>query len=189
VIKDEVHRAAEAVKNLLVFSRKHGIPSKSLDLNEIILKVLKLRAYEQRIGNITTVTRLDDDLPKVNGDFFHFQHILLNIILNAEYFMKQSHSGGTITITSKYLEENGTVKIEIADDGPGIDEESITRVFGQFYTTKGAGNGTGLGLCISKILVEKYGGEIDIDSSPGQGTTFILELPVEPPALPESPNI
>jgi signal transduction histidine kinase len=187
VIKDEVHRAADVVKSLLVFSRKHEIPDKLLDLNQIVLKVLKLRAYEQRIANISSVTRLDEELPRVNGDFFHFQHIFLNIILNAEYFMSQAHAGGVITITSGYLPERDSVRIEIADDGPGINADTFARVFEPFYSTKTDGHGTGLGLCISQVLVQKYGGRIEIQSERDAGTKFILEFPEAGPEEQDNP--
>jgi len=110
-------------------------------------------------------------------DYFQMQQVLLNIIINAEYFMTQAHNKGTLTITTK--KENGTVKISFVDDGPGITPENLGRIFDPFFTTKEAGSGTGLGLSICHGIVNEHGGQIYVRSQLGKGATVFVELPIK----------
>jgi signal transduction histidine kinase len=109
-------------------------------------------------------------------DYFQMQQVLLNIIINAEYFMTQAHNKGTLTITTK--KQNSSVVISIADDGPGILPENLNRIFDPFFTTKEAGSGTGLGLSICHGIVTEHGGQIYVKSQLGKGATIFVELPI-----------
>jgi len=100
----------------------------------------------------------------------------LNIILNAEYFMYKSNKGGHLTLKS--MQQDSKIRILISDDGPGIPADKVNRVFDPFYTTKGVGEGTGMGLSICHGIIRGHGGEINVESSEGKGATFIIELPV-----------
>jgi len=114
-------------------------------------------------------------LPSVYCDAAQIQQSLLNIILNAEYFMHQAHQRGTITISTRLSGSN--ISLSIADDGPGISPDRLDQIFDPFYTTKQAGEGTGLGLSICHSIVRNHGGGIYIESALGKGAVFTIELP------------
>lgn len=176
IIYNQAQRAAEVVKNLLTFAREHT-PVKQLNqINRIIEDVLKLRAYEQKVNNIEVKIRLAPDLPEIMADYFQMQQVFVNIIINAEHFMKEEHNGGTLTVTTK--RQNDIVVVSIADDGPGISEECLGQLFNPFFTTKEVGKGTGLGLSICHGIVTEHGGKIYAESEPGAGATFVVELPI-----------
>ncbi len=172
----EAQRTAEVVKNLLTFARRH-IPAKQMvNLNTVIEKVLELRAYENKISNIEIVRDFADGLPEVMADFFQMQQVFLNIVINAEFFMLEAHGKGTLTITTSRRGE--FVRVSFADDGPGIARENIGHLFDPFFTTKEVGKGTGLGLSICHGIITEHGGRIFVESAPGAGANFIIELPV-----------
>jgi PAS domain S-box-containing protein len=175
-IYSEARRAANIVRNLLTFARKHAAAKTPTQVNNVVEDVLKLRAYEHKVKNIHINTDLDPDLPEITADYFQIQQVFLNIILNAESAMIEAHNGGSLTTTTK--RENGHVKVSFTDDGPGITRENIDRMFDPFYTTKEVGKGTGLGLSICYGIVSNHGGRIYAKSKIGKGATFILELPI-----------
>jgi len=176
VVYSEAQRAAQVVKNILTFARKHPPAKQLMSINSIIEKVLELRAYEQRVNNIQVNAQFAPDLPEVMADYFQLQQVFLNIIINAEYFMIEAHNGGNLTITTERVED--TIKASFADDGPGISEENLGHLFDPFFTTKEVGSGTGLGLSICHGIVAEHGGRIYAESEPGKGATFIVELPI-----------
>ncbi|MGD9116805.1 MAG: PAS domain S-box protein [Dehalococcoidia bacterium] len=176
VVYSEAQRASQVVKNLLTFARKHAAAKQQVNINEIIQKVLELRAYEQNLENIVVDARLDPKLPEVMADYFQLQQVFLNIIINAEYFMKEAHNKGTLTIITEKV--GNKVKASFADDGPGVKKDDLGHLFDPFFTTKEVGKGTGLGLSICHGIVAEHGGRIYVESEPGKGATFIVELPV-----------
>ena len=176
IVYSEAQRAAQVVKNLLTFARKHAPEKQLMSINSIIEKVLELRAYEQRVNNIQVNAQFAPDLPEVMADYFQLQQVFLNIIINAEHFMIEAHNGGNLTITTERAED--AIKASFADDGPGIAEENLGYLFDPFFTTKEVGSGTGLGLSICHGIVAKHGGRIYAESELGKGATFIVELPI-----------
>jgi len=176
IISSEAQRAAGVVKNLLTFARKHGPAKQLVNISDIIEKVLELRAYEQKVNNIRVKRRFAADLPEVMADYFQLQQVFLNIIINAEHFMIEAHSRGTLTITTEKV--GNVVRASFADDGPGIPEENLGHLFDPFFTTKEVGKGTGLGLSICHGIVTEHGGRIYAESRLGGGATFSVELPI-----------
>jgi len=176
IISNEAQRAAGVVKNLLIFARKHGPAKQLVNINNIIEKVLELRAYEQKVNNIRVKAQFASDLPEVMADYFQLQQVFLNIIINAEYFMIEAHNRGTLFITTRRVDN--VVQVSFADDGPGIPEENLGHLFDPFFTTREVGKGTGLGLSICHGIVTEHGGRIYAESKLGEGATFSVELPV-----------
>jgi signal transduction histidine kinase len=176
-IYEEAQRAAVIVKNLLTFARKHAPVKQRSQVNTAVEGVLKLRSYEQKVNNIEVEKHLAVNLPEIMMDSFQIQQVFLNIIVNAEFAMLEAHQKGKLTITTEV--SNGMVKISFADDGPGISEANLKRIFDPFFTTKEVGKGTGLGLSICHGIVTEHGGQIYAKSEYGQGTTFIVELPID----------
>ncbi len=175
-IYKETMRAAGVVRKLLAFSRQYSAARLSVQVNEVINDILKLRNYEHKVNNISVEAHLDPDLTEVAADYHQLQQVFLNIILNAESAMTGAHGSGVLTITSACLGD--MVRISIADDGPGIPEESLTKVFNPFYTTKDVGQGTGLGLSICFGIIKEHHGRIYVEKGDGKGATFVVELPV-----------
>ncbi len=176
LINNEAQRATSVTKNLLTFARKHTPKKQHNQINSIIEDVLKLRAYEHKADGIEVVRQLAPDLPEIMVEYFQMQQVFLNIIINAEYFMTEAHRRGTLTITTK--QQNNTMRISIADDGPGIPPENLRRIFDPFFTTKEAGKGTGLGLSICHGIVTEHGGQIYAKSQLDKGATIFVELPI-----------
>ncbi|MBI2851605.1 MAG: PAS domain S-box protein [Chloroflexi bacterium] len=175
IIRRESHRAATTVRNLLAFARGQTTAKAPLDVNTAIQNVLSLRAYQHRANNIQVVTHLADNLPPVTADSFQFQQTLINIIINAEYFMVEAHGKGTLTITAEM--DDKAVRVSIADDGPGIAKKDLGRIFDPFFTTKAVGKGTGLGLSLCHGIIAEHGGQLYCESEPGQGALFTIKLP------------
>ena len=178
-INSEASRAIDVVRNLLAFARKQPSVKRPTQINKIINDVIRLRHYEQTVNNVNTVTMLDPDLPEIMVDNVQIQQVFLNLVLNAEYSMAQAHHKGQLDIESST--SNGKVAVSFTDDGEGIKEQDITRIFQPFFTTKEVGVGTGLGLSLSYGIISRHGGTISVNSKYGTGTTFIVELPISTP--------
>jgi PAS domain S-box-containing protein len=182
IIADGSKRVADIVKRLLTFARQTKPIRTLTNLNELIDNTLKLREYVLKTANITVVTRFDPELPWSVIDPGQVQQVFLNLIVNAEQEMKKAHGKGTLTITTEKNENN--IRISFQDDGPGITKENMGHLFEPFFTTKDVGEGTGLGLSLSRSIVLEHGGIMSVKSEFGQGATFIIELPIveSPPA-------
>jgi signal transduction histidine kinase len=176
IVYREAQRAAAIVKNLLTFARKHAPVKQAGQINNVINEVIKIRAYEQKVNNITVNMEFSENLPEIMLDYFQMQQVFMNIIVNAENAMLGAHGKGTLTISTKCIDD--IVKVEVSDDGPGIEKKNLDRIFTPFFTTKEIGKGTGLGLSICHGIVKEHGGNIYVESEPGKGCSFIIELPV-----------
>jgi len=171
----ESKRAADVIKNFLTFSRGQAAERKAEQINSLVENVLKLRQSRMQKENISVKLDLAEGLPSVYCDAAQIQQAMLNIILNAEYFMHQTHQRGALAINT--LLSGGNIRLSIADDGPGITPDKLDHVFDPFYTTKQVGDGTGLGLSICHSIVYEHGGKVYVESTPGKGAIFTIELP------------
>ena len=176
-IQDGAERASKIVKNLLTFARQETPERKLVSVNTVIRKSVELRSYELRISNIEVSTELDEELPETMADRHQLQQVFLNLIVNAEHAMIETHGKGLLRITSR--RDNGKILIFFSDDGPGIPNENLHRIFEPFFTTKAVGKGTGLGLSICQGIIIEHGGRIDVESTIGRGTTFVIDLPIQ----------
>jgi len=173
-IEREAERLSKVLAKLLEFSRMSEPVREYLDINQIVDDtVLFLEHHLTRFRNIDLTVKKGKRLPRVHADKIHLQQALTNIVMNAAQAMAE---GGPLSI------ETGTdrkryVWIAVSDKGPGIDEQTLKHIFDPFFTTKPKGQGTGLGLPLSKRLVEANGGKIEVESAVGEGTTFRLLLP------------
>ncbi|MDY7039896.1 MAG: ATP-binding protein [Chloroflexota bacterium] len=179
-ILEEAERSARIVKNLLTFARQHRPEKRLADVNQVIESVLNLQTYQLRVNNIIVTTDLDENLPPILLDSYQIQQVLFNIITNAHQAMAGFRGSGYLHISSQLARSGEVVWITIRDDGPGILPENIDHIFDPFFTTKDVGEGTGLGLSICFGIMKEHGGDIWVETEVGQGTTFFIELPVQP---------
>lgn len=177
-ILNESERAARIVRNLLTFARKRQTTRAMVDINHVVRETLALRAYDQRVSNISVVDGLAAGLPQVFADGYQVQQVLLNLVINAEQAMLSAHGRGVLVARSWHDAEREMVILEINDDGPGIPDEVQPKIFDPFFTTKEVGQGTGLGLTVAYAIVQEHGGRIRLESRPQRGASFFVELPV-----------
>jgi two-component system cell cycle sensor histidine kinase/response regulator CckA len=184
-------RAAALTRQLLEFGRRQTIERTTLDPNQIVRDLVKM--LRPLIGsNIELVVELAKDCAYVVADGGQLQQVLLNLCLNARDAMP---SGGKLTIktatvtirhrSSPHAGDEQLVSIHVNDNGCGMSAETRQRIFEPFFTTKEVGKGTGLGLAVAYSLVQQQGGDLQVDSQSGQGSTFTITLP---PATEQAPK-
>jgi PAS domain S-box-containing protein len=176
-ILGEADRAARIVRNLLTFARKRHTTRTMVDMNQVVRETLALRAYEQRVTNINVIDALASGIPHVFADPHQIQQVLLNLVINAEQAMLAAHGRGTLVVRTWQDEAGESVSLEVNDDGPGVPEEVRKKIFDPFFTTKEVGKGTGLGLTVAYAIVEEHGGRLWLESLPGQGASFFIQVP------------
>src|SRR5215204_6001727 len=173
----ESERAARIVRNLLTFARKRHTTRATVDINQVVRETLALRAYEQRLSNITIIDAMAAGLPQVFADPHQMQQVLLNLVINAEQAMIAANGRGTLILRTWHEVERDAVILEVNDDGPGVPDDVQPRIFDPFFTTKEVGKGTGLGLTVAYAIVQEHGGRITLKSEAG-GASFYVALPV-----------
>jgi two-component system, NtrC family, sensor kinase len=169
---DGLTQLSSLVLNLKGFSRVDRDGMDSVNLNECVESALTIVNHELR-DRIKVVKKLGE-LPKVKCVPSQINQVFLNLITNAAHAMDD---GGTLTIST--VRDGGRVLASFEDTGSGITEEVMNKMFDPFFTTKKVGEGTGLGLSIVHKIVRAHGGEIRVDSTVGEGTTFTIAMPVE----------
>jgi len=188
-IFSESERAARIVRNLLTFARKRQTTRAMVDVNQVARETLALRAYEQRVTNVTVIDALAAGLPQVFADGHQVQQVLLNLVINAEQAMLAANGRGTIVVRTWHDADQECVVLEVNDDGPGIPDEVQPKIFDPFFTTKEVGKGTGLGLTVAYAIVQEHGGRIRLESRAGHGASFYVELPVTGAKLSAAPPV
>jgi signal transduction histidine kinase len=154
-------------------------------LNVVLQKVLSLRAPAHRAVGIEVVRHYDEKLPRVKSDPLLLHQVFLNMVMNAEHAIAATGSTGRIEISTSVSRSGDRIVATVRDTGVGIPEDTLSRIFEPFYTTKGRGKGTGLGLAICRELVAALGGAITVESTPGAGSVFSVRLPRRGQARPE----
>jgi PAS domain S-box-containing protein len=175
IIHDEVKRAAKIMSDLLTYGRRTSSLAQNLDLHQVIGKVIDMREYPQRVNNVTLKTSFQHGVLPVRGDASQLTQVFMNLILNAEEALKEN-GGGHITVST--WTDGAWAKVSVADDGPGIPAENLSQVFFPFFTTKGVGEGTGLGLSTCYGIVTSHRGLIHAANGKKGGAVFTVELPL-----------
>jgi len=177
VINDQAERASRIVRNLLSFARRSPAEHVLLDLGDVARRTVMLMGYELRRAGIAIEAHVADGLPPVLGSRDELQQVMLNLLTNAAYAVREQPEEATRAIDVSVSHEGERVILRVADTGPGIAPETQAQLFDPFYTTKPPGEGTGLGLFLSYGIAEAHAGTLTAESQPGQGATFTLSLP------------
>ena len=175
-IEREVKRCQNIVQGLLEFARQREPKTEPTNLNLLVSKTVALFENQPLFHNVEVVRRLQEHVPDAIVDPRQIQQVFVNIIMNAVHAME---GRGTMTITTRFVQEADRIEIDFGDTGCGMSKEVLNRVFEPFYTTKGVGHGTGLGLSISYGIIKRHGGDITVSSQEGEGSLFVVTLPKE----------
>jgi len=201
-MREAIGRADKITRNLLDFSATHQLDVRPEDLNGILDQILVLLRHEMNKQHIELVTEFEPNLPPVAVEKHQIQQVLVNVVMNAIQAMNKGgalkvktsrrrllqsrHDEGSRT-SLQLFQGNTAVVAEIEDNGPGIPEENLAKIFDPFFTTKPTGVGTGLGLPVSKKIIELHGGTMEITNRPEGGARVTIMLKVEKPYEKESP--
>ncbi len=175
IMEAELSKCGDIVKNLLSFSRQSAGEVKEHQVEEIIDRSLAIINHELELKGIRLRKEIEPDIPPVKCDIRHIQQAVLNLLINANEAMD---SGGTITIRAENSSKKGFINILVEDTGCGIPKENLDKIFEPFFTTKDDGKGVGLGLSVAYAIIMRHGGSIDVQSTEGKGTRFIISLPI-----------
>jgi signal transduction histidine kinase len=175
---DEIKRIETLLKSLLNFAKPPKPQLTVVELNDLLDKTISFSLRHPSLSSDTTATMsvvrdFDEKVPTTMADPMQLQQVFLNLLFNA---IEAMTDGGTLTTTTHYDAELNAIQILISDTGTGIEKEIIDNIFQPFFTTKR--KGMGLGLAITRRLVEQHGGDIYVESDPGKGTVFNILLRV-----------
>ena len=174
IITDEVIRCKTIIQELLNFSREREPTRTRANLNDIVRKAAMIVDNEYRLRHIIMDMNLTVDLPEVIVDPGQIEQVAVNLLLNAA---ESGEKGGRVEVGTRLGQDGKSVILEVTDNGEGIEERHLPNIFDPFFSTKS--HGTGLGLAVTFGLIQNHGGTIDVDSSPGQGATFTVLLPLD----------
>ena len=182
-------RCARIVKTFLSLARRRPPERREVDLNETVLAAVELVTYSLRTDEIDLTLDLADGSPHLWADADQLNQVVTNLVVNAQQALQAFPAPRRISVTTRFDQDAGTIRLMVADNGPGVPDDIRSRIFDPFFTTKPAGLGTGVGLSLVHNIVYGHGGTIMLKETPGGGATFAAELPVRaaasPAALPD----
>ena len=176
LIATESRRCGDLVKNLLTLSRSAPMNIEHTDLRTVIDRCLLLVRHQLELGGIHLELNIAEDMPRVPCDPAQIEQVLLALIMNAIDAMPR---GGNLWLQTRLSNDESEIEIQVRDDGAGIAPDVLPQIFEPFLTTKESGHGVGLGLAISRGIVERHKGHIEVQSELGRGTTFTVTLPAQ----------
>jgi two-component system, NtrC family, sensor kinase len=176
LIAAESRRCGDLVKNLLTFSRVQPINLQATDIGAVVNRCYRLVQHQLELSNIQWQEEIPPGLPRVICDGAQIEQVLLALVMNAIDAMPR---GGNLWLSAAATPDGGQLELRVRDDGCGIAPEILPQIFEPFLTTKETGHGVGLGLAISRSIVERHGGRIEAQSELGRGTTFMVHLPLQ----------
>lgn len=175
IIVEEVNGLNRMTSEFLEFSRATPPRMQSVDVNLIIGRLLQFMGPHLSTHEVTVCSAFDEELPSLWADKSQLEQVIRNIVINAVQAMPQ---GGYLTVATRYFPSSQIAELSFTDTGVGISAEKMEKIWTPFFTTKT--KGTGLGLAIARKIVETHGGRLSVRSEPGEGSTFIIHLPVGP---------
>ncbi|HKJ33452.1 MAG TPA: ATP-binding protein, partial [Balneolales bacterium] len=174
-VREHIDRITKIVRDLVDFSRPSIARATQTQINEVIESSVGLLKHDARCRDVTFDLQFDKRLPRINCVPDHINQVIVNLLLNAVDAI-QNTKDKRITISTE--KDTKFVKIKVSDNGPGISKDIKGKIFEPFFTTKKVGKGTGLGLSVSHGIISRLNGYIRVDSAKNEGTTFIIELPL-----------
>lgn len=184
LVETESRRCGEIVKNLMTFARPTSMNREPADLNAIIDRCVRLVQHQLKLKNIELHSQLNPELVLVRCDQGQIEQVVLALVMNAIDAMP---NGGNLFLSTRHIADSSDIQIEVRDDGVGMPPDVLSKMFEPFFTTKEHGRGLGLGLAISRNIVERHAGKIAVTSQPGHGTSFHITLPIQ--GKPVSPAV
>ncbi len=175
LVENETNRCSQIVSGLLSFSRISPPSFGQVRIDELLQRCILLSQHKLELSSIRLESSIKPNLPPVTGDFNQLQQCVINLIFNAIDAMPD---GGNLTLNSRLDGNSGKVIITVRDSGQGISPENLPHIFEPFFTTKNEGYGVGLGLSTVYGIMERHNGSVNVESRPGAGAAFMLELPV-----------
>ena len=173
-IESETRRCNEIISNLMQFSRQEKGEFTDVTINEVVEKSVGIVDHQLGLNDVHVNMQLAPDIPEIIGNPNQLQQVLMNLAINAQQAM--APDGGTVDIVT-YCDDD-KVYISVSDTGPGISEEVAKKIFEPFYTTKAAGEGTGLGLSVTYGIIQDHKGNIRVERADSGGARFVIELPL-----------
>ena len=188
----ETSRVGRIVQDLLAFSRRSKSHQRAdTNFNAIVTTTINLISHKLKLMDVAIDLHLDPNLPPVKCDGSQMQQVLINLVMNGAE-AAQGRPSGTVTVRTAVDDHGSDLVLEVRDNGVGIPPENLGRLFTPFFTTKGEGKGVGLGLAVVYGIVQTHDGDIEVQSKVGEGTAFIVTLPIQgraaAPAAPETPQ-
>ncbi len=176
LIIGDAHRAGEIIRRIRALAKKSPPRNDCLNINETILEVIALAHGEIERNRVSLQTQLSSDVPVILGDRIQLQQVILNLIINAVEAMGGTSDGPRELLISSTKNDLQDLLVAVRDSGPGLDPNSLDHLFTAFFTTKP--NGMGMGLAISRSIIEAHGGRLWATPNNGQGATFQFTLPI-----------
>jgi two-component system NtrC family sensor kinase len=180
-IQNAAERCARIVRTFLAMARQRSTERRAIALGSVVRGALELLGYGLRTSGIEVEATIADDLPDVWADEDQLHQVVLNLLVNAQQALEVAPRPRRLAVTLAADGPRARAVLRVADNGPGVPEDIRSRIFDPFFTTKPTGTGTGIGLAVSRGIVEAHGGSLRLDPAPARGAVFILELPAAPP--------
>ncbi len=181
------NRASEVIARLRALFTKKDSTTELVDLNEATREVIALSSSDLQRSRVILRQELADNLPSVNGDRVQLQQVILNLLLNASDAMSDIDDRARHLVVSTTQDEGDRVRVTVRDVGVGLDPENTDRMFDAFYTTKSGG--MGIGLSVSRSIVERHHGRLWVEPNDGPGATFTFSIPPDPARVPETVHV
>jgi two-component system NtrC family sensor kinase len=176
-ISSETTRVGRIVGDLLAFSRRSSPQRTPADLNAIIRRTVSIIDHKLKLANVELELQLDENLSKMKCDSSQLQQVIVNLVMNASE-ATHNRGNGKVTVRTTSNTEKASIRLEVKDNGDGIPKEYLAKIYDPFFTTKDEGKGVGLGLAVVYGIIESHGGDIEVETKIGEGTTFLVDLPV-----------
>jgi signal transduction histidine kinase len=180
LVKSQVTRISKIIRDLVDFSRPSNYELQLTDINQVIVEAVEIVKVGKKAKQIEFLTELQEKIPNLPLVADQIQQVFVNILLNAvDAICEPDNPKQENQIFCQTSKTDDYVIINFTDSGTGIAEDNIAKIFEPFFTTKKEGKGTGLGLWVSYGIIKSFQGDLKVKSSPGEGTTFTISLPIQ----------
>lgn len=178
-IESAAHRCARIVRSFLDMARQREAERRATNLSDVVREAVELLAYNMRASGVKVSVAVTPGLPRLMLDAGQVHQVLLNLLVNAQQALEEKAGERLIRVFVEAEPALKAVRIRVEDNGPGIPEGIRSRIFDPFFTTKPQGVGTGIGLAVSRGLIEAHGGTLELGEAPGGGAMFVVQLPLD----------